>query len=104
VTLTAVTPAGTVKVEVPVVVNSSARAPPVISLVRATVPVESGNVRVWLLLELGEVMVNVPVPPALPFKAILLISTPYRISQRWPEDTVTVMPEFMVIGPILIAF
>jgi hypothetical protein len=50
--------------------------------VRAIVPVLSGSVIVRLLFEFGEVMVNVPVPPALPSKAILLIFTPYRISQR----------------------
>jgi hypothetical protein len=32
----------------------------------STVPVLSGSVRVWLLLLLGEVIVKMPVPEALP--------------------------------------
>jgi len=56
------------------------------------------------LFVLGASSVTVPVPLALPFSETLLISYPYRTTQRAPLGTVTDTPELTVIGPTDIAF
>jgi hypothetical protein len=64
-------------VNVPLDVKTWPLVPPETrSLVKATVPVESGNVRVWLLLEFGDATVNMPVPPALPERRTELMFAP----------------------------
>jgi hypothetical protein len=74
VTLSVVTPVGIVNV--PLDVKTWPLVPPAISLVKATVPVESGNVRVWLLLEFGDATVNMPVPPTFPERRTELMFAP----------------------------
>jgi len=46
------------------------------SVVRAMVPVESGSVRVWLLLEFGDATVNMPVPLTFPERRTELMFAP----------------------------
>ena len=64
-------------------------------------PVKAGTVTVLEPATAGTLKVTVPL--VSPDKTIELIIYPYKTTQRLPLGTVTVTPEFTVIGPELIA-
>ena len=75
----------------------------VIVAASVSVSIAPGKTSVKSVLVFGDVSVMTPVPLALPWNLILLISASYTMVQTEPDGTVTDIPEFTVIGPALIA-